>query len=282
MISVMAIFGTRPEAIKLAPLILRLNDDIRFRPIVVVTGQHREMLDHVLHLFGISPDHDLNLQRRAQSLGQITTRVLTGLDPILSTERPDIVVVQGDTTTTFAGALAAFYHQIPVVHVEAGLRTFERYAPFPEEINRRLTSVLGSLHLAPTQTSVANLLAEGIAESDVICTGNTVIDALQWAVTRNSPYEDDALLDLDEDKRRVILVTAHRRESWGTPIAATGRAVARLAKDASLRVVVPLHLNPIVRDAFLPTVQGLDNVTITESVVRGFLAPVGTCRPYPD
>ncbi|MHB1535944.1 MAG: non-hydrolyzing UDP-N-acetylglucosamine 2-epimerase [Acidimicrobiales bacterium] len=267
---VMLVFGTRPEAIKLAPVIQVLQADARYQPVVVVTAQHREMLDQVLSLFAITPDFDLGIQRDRQSLASITTRALEGLDPVMADQRPDLVVVQGDTTTTFVGALAGFYHRIPVAHVEAGLRTGDPYAPYPEEINRRLTSQLASLHLAPTPASVANLRAEGIAPDVIVCTGNTVIDALHWAVDRRVDYGVAELARLDADPRRLLLVTVHRRESWGTQMEGVARAVARLAAaNRDLLTVIPMHKNPVVREALLPVLSGLDNVIVVEPLPYG-------------
>src|SRR3954462_7006957 len=249
----MVVFGTRPEAVKLAPIILALAESAHFAPFVTVTAQHREMLDQVTGLFGISPDADLDIMRPRQTLAQITTRALEGLDHLVERERPDAMMVQGDTTTTFVGALAAHYHQVPVVHVEAGLRTFDRYSPFPEEMNRRLTSQLTSLHLAPTPASCANLLAEGIRRSDVVVTGNSVIDALLWTVDKRVAYGDPALERLDDDPRRVLLVTAHGGGAGGEPMAGVGRALGRLARrEPDLLVVLPVHRNPTVREALLP------------------------------
>lgn len=266
----MVVFGTRPEAIKLAPLIHRLQGDIRFEPIVAVTGQHREMLDQVLELFGIESDHDLAIQTEGQTLAAITTRGLGGLDPLVSLHRPDALVVQGDTTSTFVGALAGFYHRVPVVHVEAGLRTADRYDPYPEEINRRLTSQLATLHLAPTPSAANNLRSEGLPGAEIVCTGNTVIDALEWAVSRRPDYCDPMLAGIDDDPRRVVLVTVHRRESWGDRLAGVGRALAQVARrDPGLLVVIPLHRNPVVRDAVVPAVAGLKNVLVIEPLPYG-------------
>ena len=270
---VMVVFGTRPEAVKLAPIILALRDSEHFAPFVAVTAQHREMLDQVNELFGIEPDADLDIMRPRQSLAEITTRALSGLDELVARERPDALMVQGDTTTTFAGALAAHYHQVPVVHVEAGLRTFDRYSPFPEEMSRRLTTQLTSLHLAPTPASCTNLLAEGIDRSDVVVTGNSVIDALLWTVDKRVAYGDPALERLDADERRVLLVTAHRRESWGEPMVGVGRALGRLARqEPDLLVVLPVHRNPTVREALLPPLDGLPNVIVTEPLAYGGFA----------
>ncbi len=266
----MVVFGTRPEAIKLAPVILRMQSDARFEPIVTVTGQHREMLDQVLELFDIKADHDLAIQSEGQTLADITTRALDGLDPLVAEQHPDALVVQGDTTSTFVGALAAFYHRVPVVHVEAGLRTANRYSPYPEEINRRLTSQLATLHLAPTQSAADNLRSEGLPGAEIVCTGNTVIDALEWAVSRHADYCDPALVGIDDDPRRVVLVTVHRRESWGERLAGVGRALAQVAReDPGLLVVIPLHRNPIVRDAVVPAVTGLKNVLVIEPLPYG-------------
>ncbi len=261
----MVVFGTRPEAIKMAPLIVALRQAAWCRVVVAVTAQHREMLDQVLDLFEIEPDFDLNLQAPGQTLGDITSRVLVGLGPILESVKPDAVVVQGDTTTTFAGALAAFYRQIPVIHVEAGLRTDDRWSPFPEEVNRRLTTQLATLHLAATAGSRDNLLRDGVVAEHIVVTGNTVIDAFQWAASRNGAYNDDTLERIDASAARVLVVTAHRRESWGEPMRAIGLALADLAaRWPDLEIVFPIHRNPVVRDAILPTVAPYRNITITE------------------
>src|SRR4051812_2413340 len=247
---VAVIFGTRPEAVKLAPVILELTRSPVLDPVVVVTAQHRKMLDQVLQTFDIKPAVDLDIIQTGQSLADITVRAVGRLSPWFERERPDVVVVQGDTTTTFAGALSAYYARIPVVHVEAGLRTYQRYSPFPEEINRRLTTQLADLHLAPTATAKAHLVAEAVPEDRVVLTGNTVIDALLWAVERQMPYGDPALDEIDDDGRRVVLVTAHRRESWGAAMTCIGEAVAEIARaEPDVLVVIPLHRNPIVRDA---------------------------------
>lgn len=271
---VMVVFGTRPEAVKLAPIIRALETCSHFDTFVVVTAQHREMLDQVTQLFGITPDVDLDLMRPRQALSDIASRALVGLEKAIGSQRPDFVVVQGDTTTTLMGALAAHYQQVPVVHVEAGLRTFQRYSPFPEEMNRRLTSSLTSLHLAPTPSSRENLLREGVDQAAVAVTGNSVIDALLWTVGRRfAGYDDSALANLDDNRRNVLLVTAHRRESWGERLASVGRALARLAHEESeLLIVLPIHRNPVVREALLPLLAGLDNVVVTEPLGYGDFA----------
>jgi len=260
---VMVVYGTRPEAIKLAPVIREVERSSSLDCRVAVTGQHRAMLDQVNALFEIVPDHDLDVIQPRQELHEITQRVLAGLIDLLRVERPDALVVQGDTTTSFVAALAAFYERVPVVHVEAGLRTDNRYDPFPEEINRRLTTQLASLHLAPTATSRANLLRDGVAEETVAVTGNTVIDALLDVVARELPPADTALEVLDG--RPAVLITSHRRESWGQPMARTAAAISRLAKEFDeVAFLLPAHLNPTVREVLLPPLEGLANVTVTD------------------
>ncbi|MBN0048825.1 UDP-N-acetylglucosamine 2-epimerase (non-hydrolyzing) [Streptomyces actuosus] len=269
----MAVYGTRPEAIKMAPVIEALRRSPMFRSTVAVTGQHRALLDQVHTLFGIRADHDLDILTRRQSLCDITVRVLDGICPLLQHERPDAVLVQGDTTTAFAGALAAFYTSVPVVHLEAGLRTDNRCAPFPEEINRRLVTQLASLHLAPTGHARDNLLRDGVPAASVVVTGNTVIDALRWAVGRKADYGDPALADLDDTARRVLLVTVHRRESWGRAIESVGGALADLSQiEPDLLIVLPLHPNPVVRAAILPHVGRLENVRLTEPLTYAAFA----------
>jgi UDP-N-acetylglucosamine 2-epimerase (non-hydrolysing) len=266
MLKILVVVGTRPEAIKLAPVIHGLLAAPDIEPVVVSTGQHRSMLDQVHGLFGIVPDYDLDVLRERPDLAGITGAVTQGLAPILQRETPDLVVVQGDTTTVFAAALAAFYAKIPVAHVEAGLRTGQRYDPFPEEMNRRLTTALTSLHLAPTATSRANLLAEGVAAADIVVTGNTVIDALLDVSARRLPPRDAKLAVLGQFAR-TVLVTSHRRENWGEPMVNIGHAVADLARGFEDTVfVLPAHLNPIVRESLLPPVRGLRNVVVTEPV----------------
>jgi UDP-N-acetylglucosamine 2-epimerase (non-hydrolysing) len=259
----MVVYGTRPEAIKLAPVVRELRGTAGLDVVVGVTGQHRAMLDQVNDLFGIVPDLDLDVILPRQQLHEMTQRILAGLTDALRDVRPDAIVVQGDTTTTFVAALAAFYEQVPVLHVEAGLRTDNRYNPFPEEINRRLTTQLSSLHLAPTVGSRANLVRDGVAADDVVVTGNTVIDALLDVVARDLPAENPALAVLDG--RPAVLVTSHRRESWGEPMSRTAAAIARLAKEfPDVAFLLPAHLNPVVREVLLPPLQGMDNVTITD------------------
>ena len=277
---VMLVYGTRPEAIKLAPLVAAMRDDERFNPIVVVTGQHREMLDQVHDFFGIVPDEDLDIHAPGQTLTQITNRSLQGVGRAIEAYRPDAVVVQGDTTSAFAAALAAFYHEIPVLHVEAGLRTGNISSPFPEEANRRLISQVTALHLCPTTTSRDNLLRESTDPRTVRVTGNTVIDALLVAVDRRVPPPDENLMAALEDvSRRVVLVTAHRRESWGEPMRAIGRAVTRLAEQhPEVLFVLPIHRNPRVREALLPQIAGRSNIVWCDPLEYGaFCALIDRC-----
>ncbi len=260
----MVVYGTRPEAIKVAPLIIGLMDSAVFEPIVVVTAQHRELLDQVNEVFGIKPDADLDIMRPGQTLAEVTIRAISGLDALLSEHRPDAVLVQGDTTTTLAGALTAFYHRVPVVHLEAGLRSGNLAEPFPEEANRSLTGRVADLHLAPTSTSANNLVAEGVPAESIVITGNTVIDALLWSSEAEQGYRHPRLRGL-EDGRRLLIVTAHRRESWGSRMEGIGRAVSRLAaRERDLHVVFPVHPNPALRRTLLPHLMGHPNVTVTE------------------
>jgi UDP-N-acetylglucosamine 2-epimerase (non-hydrolysing) len=267
-LKVAVIFGTRPEAIKLAPLIKRLREESRrFQAVTIVTAQHREMLDQVLSLFDIRPDHDLDIIRPRQTLAQITANAATGLDSVLSKTKPDFVVVQGDTSTTFAGALVAFYHKIRVAHVEAGLRTRRKFYPFPEEINRHLTSVVADAHFAPTADSRANLLAEGVPPDSVWVTGNTVIDALQdilrWNQSCNHPILDRA----NRDGLRMILVTSHRRENQGKPQERICAALMELVeKFPDILVVFPVHLSPAVRDTVLPRLKAQDRIVLLDPI----------------
>jgi UDP-N-acetylglucosamine 2-epimerase (non-hydrolysing) len=245
-IKVMTIFGTRPEAIKMAPLVLELKKrPEEFEAIVTVTAQHREMLDQVLSIFDIQPDYDLNIMKDRQTLMDVTTRGLEGLDDVMKKVKPDIVLVHGDTTTTFIAGLAAFYNQIQVGHVEAGLRTWNKYSPYPEEMNRQLTGVLADMHFAPTDKSAANLQAENKKEERIFVTGNTAIDALKTTVKET--YEHEVLTKLGDD--RLILLTAHRRENLGEPMKNMFRAVKRIVDEhEDVQVVYPVHLNPVVRE----------------------------------
>lgn len=255
-IRVMTIFGTRPEAIKMAPLVQELQSREGIESICCVTAQHREMLDSVLHIFHIQPDYDLNIMEPRQTLSTITTKCLLGMEEVFQKARPDLVLVHGDTSTTFAGALAAFYHQIKVGHVEAGLRTWDKYSPFPEEMNRKLVGDIADLHFAPTVANRANLEREDIKEG-VFITGNTVIDALKTTVVKNFHFSTDLLNHLDYAGKKVILVTCHRRENYGEPMAHIMTALRRLAEDFSdVELVYPVHLSPVVREAAAKYLSG--------------------------
>jgi UDP-N-acetylglucosamine 2-epimerase (non-hydrolysing) len=245
-IKVMTIFGTRPEAIKMAPLVLELNKHPEhFESIVTVTAQHRQMLDQVLHIFEITPDYDLNIMKDRQTLIDVTTRGLEGLDKVMKDVKPDIVLVHGDTATTFIASLAAYYNQIVVGHVEAGLRTWNKYSPFPEEMNRQLTGVLADLHFSPTALSAENLLKENKQNENIFITGNTAIDALKTTV--KNEYQHEVLDKIGTD--RLILLTAHRRENLGEPMRNMFRAIKRIVEEQpDVQVVYPVHLNPVVRE----------------------------------
>ena len=262
---IMVVLGTRPEAIKMAPVIHVLRSRPECWDVeVAVTAQHREMLDQALGLFQIQPDHDLRIMRPGQNLFDVTTKALTGLDRVLQTACPDMVLVHGDTTTTFVGALASFYHRIPVAHVEAGLRTGQRYSPYPEEVNRRLAGQLCELHFAPTQSAADNLLAEGIDPRSIVVTGNTVIDAL-WYVKNNTNCPTQIGADWLADGKKLVLVTAHRRESFGQPMEQVFQILRILAqKNANVRFVYPVHPNPNVREMARRILDGIDNFHLTE------------------
>lgn len=266
-IKVMTIFGTRPEAIKMAPLVKELEKHKEIESIVCVTAQHRQMLDQVLEIFEIKPDYDLNIMKERQTLIGITTRGLEGLDSVMKEAKPDIVLVHGDTSTTFVGSLAAFYNQITVGHVEAGLRTYDKYSPFPEEVNRRLTGVIADMHFAPTEKNRANLLKENVPDDTIYITGNTVIDALQTTVRADYVFKDKALGSMNWDSRRVIVMTAHRRENLGKPLENICTAVKRLVEDfEDIEVVYPVHLNPAVRDVAHKILGGMDRVRLIDPV----------------
>lgn len=265
MLRIMTVYGTRPEAIKVAPILAALDSSPDIESIPVVTGQHREMLDQVNDLFGIVPRHDLDVLVPGQTLAGIMARILDQLDPILEAEKPDAVIVQGDTTTSTAAALVAFYRKVPVVHVEAGLRSHNIDSPFPEEANRKITSQIAALHLAPTSESKDNLLAENVDPTRIVVTGNSVIDALLSTVSQPHDLNDPRLTALLADEAPILLVTTHRRESWGEPMVGVGRALRRLSEQfPELRIVLPLHRNPLVRDALLPSVQDRESIIVTE------------------
>lgn len=244
-IKVMTVFGTRPEAIKMAPLVKELEYRNEVESIVCVTAQHRQMLDQVLDTFNIKPDYDLNIMKQGQTLVDITTRALQSLDKVIKEVKPDIVLVHGDTTTTLAGSFAAFYNQVAVGHVEAGLRTYDKYSPYPEEVNRQVTGVIADMHFAPTENSKRNLLKEGKKEETIYVTGNTAIDALKTTVKEN--YSNEVIENLGNNK--MILLTAHRRENLGKNMKSMFKAIKRIVDEfEDIQVVYPIHLNPLVRD----------------------------------
>jgi len=265
-VKVLSVFGTRPEAIKMAPLLKKLEAIDAFKSVVCVTAQHRQMLDQVLRRFHIQPDYDLNLMRTGQTLPVITTHIVNGLTDIIGKEKPHIVLVHGDTTTSMVAALTAFYQRVPVGHVEAGLRSFHRYSPFPEEINRTLTSRLATLHFAPTETNRENLKREGITEN-VFVVGNTVIDALAQMTRSGFTFRDKHLRALDFTQGRWILVTAHRRENIGEPLERICRAVRRIVTTyPDVQVVFPVHLNPAVREKIFASLEGCERILLMEPV----------------
>jgi len=264
-VKLMTVFGTRPEAIKMAPLILELKKHDSFETIVCVTGQHREMLDQVLGIFGIDVDFDLNIMQEKQSLTDITVNAIKGMEGVFSKVTPELVLVHGDTTTTFAASLAAFYHKIKVAHVEAGLRTHDKWFPFPEEMNRKLTGDLADIHFAPTAGAKQNLIAEGVAADNIFVTGNTVIDVLPYTIKEDYHFKTVALNEIDYDKMRIVVVEAHRRENWGRPMENICRAIKKLLREYSDMVVVyPVHLNPAVRDTVLSMLDGLDRCVLVD------------------
>lgn len=265
MIKVMTVFGTRPEAIKMAPVVLELQKHAdRIQTIVAVTAQHRQMLDQVLDLFQITPDYDLDIMSQGQTLYDITTKSLMGLKDVLAKEKPDLVLVHGDTTTTFAGALASYYQQVPVGHVEAGLRTGDIYSPFPEEMNRKLTGAIATIHFAPTATAKANLLKENVNPSHIYVTGNTVIDALMMTVAGDYDFGDD-LKDVDFHNHRVILLTTHRRENLGEPMRHIYKALRRIIEEIpDTEIVFPVHRNPLVRKVVEEELAGVDRIHLID------------------
>ncbi len=265
MIKVMTVFGTRPEAIKMAPLIKELEKCDEIQSIVTVTAQHREMLDQVLDIFDIKTDYDLNIMKPGQSLVDITTNCLKGLDGVIKEVKPDIILVHGDTSTTFAGALAAFYNQTKIGHVEAGLRTYDNYSPFPEEMNRKLTGAMTDLHFSPTVSNRKNLLKENVSEDKIYITGNTVIDALKTTVREDYKFADPTLASLDFKGKKIILMTAHRRENLGEPLENICKAAREIIEShPDVELVYPMHMNPLVRNTAKSILGGLDRVHLIE------------------
>ena len=265
-IKVMSVFGTRPEAIKMAPLVSALQASESIESIVCLTGQHREMLDSVMDIFHLKGDYDLNIMEKRQTLSTITTKTLLGMEQVLEEAKPDLVLVHGDTSTTFAGALAAFYHQVKVGHVEAGLRTWDKYSPFPEEMNRTLVGDIADLHFSPTRANAENLRREAVM-GEIFITGNTAIDAMQYTVRRDYTFTTELLNHLDFAHRRVIAVTCHRRENYGKPMQDIMHAILEVVeRHPDVEVVYPVHLSPVVRECAFPILGGHDRIHLIDPI----------------
>ena len=265
-IKVMSVFGTRPEAIKMAPLVRALQASESIESIVCLTGQHREMLDSVMDIFHLKSDYDLNIMEKRQTLSTITTKTLLGMEQVLEEAKPDLVLVHGDTSTTFAGALAAFYHQVKVGHVEAGLRTWDKYSPFPEEMNRTLVGDIADLHFSPTRANAENLRREAVM-GEIFITGNTAIDAMQYTVRRDYTFTTELLNHLDFAQRRVIAVTCHRRENYGKPMQDIMHAILEVVeRHPDVEVVYPVHLSPVVRECAFPILGGHDRIHLIDPI----------------
>ena len=263
---IMSVFGTRPEAIKMAPLVRELADREGLESLCCLTGQHRQMLDSVMEVFHLRADYDLNIMQKQQTLSSITTRTLLGMEAVLEEVKPDLILVHGDTSTTFAGALAAFYHKIPVGHVEAGLRTYDKYSPYPEEMNRTLVGDIAALHFSPTEANAENLRKESVG-GEIFITGNTVIDAMKTTVRKDFRFSTELLNDLDFDGRRVIALTCHRRENYGKPMEDIFRAVRHIVEShPDVEVVYPVHLSPAVRDCAQRELGGVARIHLIEPV----------------
>lgn len=260
------IFGTRPDTIKMAPIIIELQKNSEyFDVLTIATAQHRQMLDQVLEVFNIKPSYDLDIMAPRQTLSSLTSKIITKLDEILTIEKPDMILVQGDTTTTCIGSLAAFYHQIPVGHIEAGLRTNNKNNPFPEEINRRITSCITDLHFAPTETARQALIKENIDEKIIFVTGNTVVDALKYSVKENYTFTIPELNNIVKQESKIVLITMHRRENWGKPMEGACEAVKKLAEELpDFKFVFPVHLNPVVREVVFKYLQNIPNISLIE------------------
>ena len=277
----MCVFGTRPEGIKMAPIIKAVKKRPEIECVICITAQHREMLDQVLNLFNIEPDYDLNIFKPGQSLTEITTRAIKGLEEVILKENPDVLLVQGDTTTVFAGALAAFYQKVKIGHVEAGLRSGNLYSPYPEEANRKLTGIVTNFHFAPTERNRQNLLKEDYPDSNIYITGNTVIDALKYTIKENYIFNNPLLNSLDYENKRIILMTSHRRENIGIPMENIFNAVRNIVeKYSDVEVVFPVHLNPKVRDTAdqilgqnsrIHLIEPLDYEPFTNLMARSYL-----------
>lgn len=265
-IKVMSVFGTRPEAIKMAPLVRELQRHEGIESLVCLTGQHREMLDSVMDIFKLKGDYDLNIMEKRQTLSTITTKTLLGMENVLMKEKPDLILVHGDTSTTFAGALAAFYHQVKVCHVEAGLRTWDKYSPFPEEMNRTLVGDIADLHFSPTKANADNLRREAIA-GEIFITGNTAIDAMQYTVRKDYRFTTELLNHLDFENRRVLAVTCHRRENYGHPMQDIMHAILEVVeRHPDVEVVYPVHLSPVVRECAFPILGGHERIHLIDPI----------------
>lgn len=263
---IMSVFGTRPEAIKMAPLVKAIENCPELESICCLTGQHREMLDSVMEIFQLKADYDLNIMEKRQTLSTITTKTILGMDQVIDTAKPDMILVHGDTSTTFAGALSAFYHQVPVGHVEAGLRTWDKYSPFPEEMNRTLVGDIAELHFSPTRANADNLAREGIS-GKIFLTGNTAIDAMQYTVKSDYTFTTALLNELDFDNHRVIVVTCHRRENYGTPMADIMHAIAKVVEThPDVEVVYPVHLSPVVRECAAKYLGGKERIHLIDPI----------------
>lgn len=263
---IMSVFGTRPEAIKMAPLVRELADREGLESLCCLTGQHRQMLDSVMEVFHLRADYDLNIMQKQQTLSSITSRTLLGMEAVLEEAKPDLILVHGDTSTTFAGALAAFYHKIPVGHVEAGLRTYDKYSPYPEEMNRTLVGDIAALHFSPTEANAENLRKESVG-GEIFITGNTVIDAMKTTVRKDFRFSTELLNDLDFGGRRVIALTCHRRENYGKPMEDIFRAVRHIVEShPDVEVVYPVHLSPAVRDCAQRELGGVARIHLIEPV----------------
>ena len=266
---IMSVFGTRPEAIKMAPLVKELSGREEIESICCVTAQHREMLDSVLEVFGLTPDWDLDIMTPRQTLSTITSKCLTGMDEAIDALKPDLILVHGDTSTTFAGALSAFYHKVPVGHVEAGLRTYDKYSPYPEEMNRKLVTAIADLYFCPTESNRRNLEREGITEN-IFVTGNTVIDALKTTVVKDYHFTTEILNDLPYDSKKIVLVTCHRRENYGQPMEDIMSALAHIAHTHPDTILVyPVHLSPVVQECAKRHLEGIENVRLTAPLSAG-------------
>lgn len=265
-IKVMSVFGTRPEAIKMAPLVKELAGYEDVESICCLTGQHRQMLDSVMDIFQLKADYDLNIMEQRQTLSTITTKTILGMDGVIDACKPDLILVHGDTSTTFAGALSAFYHQVPVGHVEAGLRTWDKYSPFPEEMNRTLVGDIADLHFSPTRANGDNLRREAIS-GEIFITGNTVIDAMAYTVQKDYVFRTHVLNEIDFDRKKIILVTCHRRENYGTPMENIMKAIAAMVdSNPDVEVVYPVHLSPVVRECVSRFLEGKPRIHLIEPV----------------